>query len=140
MGDEDSCAPKANDISSSNVPDVGHIAYVFIDAPTTFRVRKVSDDHFRGIGEGVAAVVDRNQHAALAKPNEVASLVPCNICDKTRMFGGEPPSCVLSKVLGDKDGLGFEAVRQDRDSIETKADDRSEAGVGGWYWGLRELI
>jgi hypothetical protein len=106
---------------------------VFIDAPTTCRVRKVGDDHLRGIGKGGVAVVDGNPHAALAKPNDVASLVPCNICDKTRVFGGKPAACVLCKVFDDKDGLDIEGVTQDNDSVETKPDDASEAGAGGLY-------
>jgi hypothetical protein len=106
---------------------------VFVDAPTTCRVRKVGDDHLRGIGESVVAVVDGNPYAALAKPNDVASLVPCNICDEARVFGGKPSACVLSKVLDDKEGLDIEAVTQDNNSIETKANDASEAGAVGWY-------
>ena len=106
---------------------------MFIDAPTTCRVRKVGDDHLRGIDEGVVAIVDRDPYTSLAKPNDVTSLVPCNICDKTRVFGGKPASCVLCKVLDDKDGLVIESITQDNDSVETKADDASEAGAGGLY-------
>ena len=106
---------------------------MFIDAPTTCRVRKVGDNHLRGIGEGGIAVVDGNPHAALAKPYDVASLVSCNICDKSRVFGGKPASCVLCKVLDNKDGLDIECVAQDNNSVEAKADDASEAGAGGLY-------
>ena len=106
---------------------------MFIDTPTTCRVRKVGNNHLRGIGEGVVAVVDGNPHAALPKPNDVASPVPCNICDKTRVFGGKPASCVLCKVPDDKDGIDIECVTQDNDSVETKADDASEAGACGLY-------
>ena len=106
---------------------------MFIDAPTPGRVPKVGHDLLRGIGEGVVAFVDGNPHAGLAKPNDVASLVSCNICDKTRMFGGTPASSVLCKVLDDKGGLDIECVTQDNDSVETKADDASESGAGGLY-------
>jgi len=129
----DSRVSKTDDISSTNISDVGHIAYVFIDAPVTCSVSKVGNDHLRGIGEGVVALVAGDPHAALTKPNEVASLVSCNICDKTKVFRGKPASCVLRKVLDNKGRLVIECVTQDNDSVETKADDRSEAGAGGLY-------
>ena len=85
-GDKDSRFPKTDDISSTNVPDVDHIAYVLFNAPITWSVPKVSNGHLRGISEPVIAVVSGNPHAAIAKPNDVASLLPCNICHKTRVI------------------------------------------------------
>ena len=64
-GDKDSRFPKTDDISSANVPDVDHIAYVLFDI----------------------AVVSGNPHTTIAKPNDVASLLPHNICHKTRVIG-----------------------------------------------------
>lgn len=98
---------------------------MFLDAPTARRVSEVGDDHLWGISKGVVAVVDGDPDAALTKPNDVASLASCNICDQARVFGGKPPSRVLCKVLDDKEGLDIESVTQDNDSIETKADDAS---------------
>ena len=106
---------------------------MFIDAPITCSVPKLGNDHLRGIGEGVVAVVAGDPDAALAKPNEVAFLVPCNICDKTKVFGSKPASCVLCKVLDDKGGLDIGCITQDNDSVKTKTDDASEAGAGGLY-------
>jgi len=49
------------------------------------------------------------------------------------VFGGKPPSCILSKVLDDKKGLDIDGVTQDDDSIETESNDISEAGASGRY-------
>jgi hypothetical protein len=106
---------------------------VFVNAPTTCRICEVADDHLGGVGEGVVAFVDGNPHAVLAEPNDVVFFVPRHICEETNVFGCEPPSCILCKILDDKEGLDVDSVTEDNDTIETKTNYVSEAGAGSWY-------
>ena len=106
---------------------------MFVDAPTTSKVRKVGYDHLRGVGESVVAIVDRDPDAIFAEPNDVSFPVPCRICKEADVFGGKPAPCILSKVLDDKEGLDAVGVTQDNDPIETEANDVGEAGAGSRY-------
>jgi len=102
---------------------------VFVDAPATRGVGEVGQDHSRGVGEDAVAI-HRDPHTAFAEPNDVAFPIPRYIGDETNVFGGNPASCILPKVPDDK---GVVVVIPDDDSIETKPDDVSDAGAGGWY-------
>ena len=72
---------------------------MLLNPPTTGIVSEIFEDEFDGAGEGVVAVVGRDQDASVSKSNDVAGSVTSDVPDETDMFLDSPSSCVVTVVL-----------------------------------------
>jgi hypothetical protein len=104
---------------------------VLLDTPSAGIVSEIFENQFGRLGEGVVAVVDGDYDAVFPESDDVALFVSRYVADETDMFLGTPSSGVVAKVFDRVEGLDAEAVTEDDNTIETKADDIREAWARG---------
>ena len=130
-GSDYSAIPKSNDVASPDSSNVAEIAGVSVYAPATSRVAEIGENKFDGLGVGVVAVVEGDYDASVPESNDVGSLVASYVGDEADVFIDTPPSCVETKVVDHRSGLGTNVVTHDHDTILTKSNDIRKAWAGG---------
>ena len=93
-------------------------------------VAELIEDGFDGAGEGVVAVVGRDQDAIVSESNDVAGSETGEVGDETDVFFHTPP-CVVTVVLDRVECLNLEVVTEYNDSVLPEAHDIGTAGFHG---------
>jgi len=113
---------EANDIASSNIPEVRHKPDVLVDAPPTSRVGEGGEDHL-GIGESVVTVVGGNEDSAFAKPYNICRFVASGVGEQTDVSIDGPSSSVEAKGLDYGDGMAIDGITHNNDAICPETND-----------------
>jgi hypothetical protein len=139
LGNNDSGVPKSNNVASPGASNVGQVADVLINPPSPGAVGEILEDELGGTGEGVVAVVERDQDAVLSESNDVVGSVTGDVADKTDVFVDAPiPRVfVVAEVFDGGEGLNVEAVTEDDDSVQPEAYDIGISRLSRWELGER---
>lgn len=123
LGNEDTTVSEPDNVGSSSVPNISEITNMLFDAPSPGIVGEIPKDKFDGTSEGVVAVVEGDQDPSISKSNDVAGFVAGHIGNEADVFIDAPSSCVVTEVLDRDEGLNAEAITENDDSVDPKADD-----------------